>query len=116
VKTYSPEQAMRAQKAPRDAAGLGPEMFPVQAFVGMISDEIEKLRSQGKSDQDNCRPHRRKFHHPNNRRRNRRTLCSPGRTPATSRLVFCDLRKGCKFIQKYAWFTSYFGITNKIYL
>lgn len=27
-------------------------MFPVQAFVGMISDEIDKLRSQGKSGQD----------------------------------------------------------------
>jgi hypothetical protein len=52
VKTYSLEQAIRAQKALRDAAGLSPEMFPVQAFVGMISDEIKKLRSQGKSDQD----------------------------------------------------------------
>ena len=45
MKTYSLEQAIRAQKALRDAAGLSPEMFPVQAFVGMISDEIEKLRS-----------------------------------------------------------------------
>jgi hypothetical protein len=52
VKTYSLEQAVRAQKALRDAAGLGPERFPVQAFVGMISDEIEKLHSQGKSDQE----------------------------------------------------------------
>ena len=52
MKTHSLEQAIRAQKALRDAAGLGPEMFPVQAFVGMISDEIEELRSQGKSDQD----------------------------------------------------------------
>ena len=52
MKTHSLEQAVRAQKALRDAAGRGPEMFPVQAFVGMISDEIEKLRSQAKSDQD----------------------------------------------------------------
>lgn len=52
VKTYPIEQAFRAQRALRDAAGLGPEMFPIQAFVGMISDEIETLRSQGKTDDD----------------------------------------------------------------
>jgi hypothetical protein len=52
VKTYSLEQAVCAQRALRDAAGLGPEMFPVQGFVGMISDEIEELRSQGKYNQD----------------------------------------------------------------
>jgi hypothetical protein len=33
-----------------DAAGLGPEMFPPQAFVGMISDEIEQLPAIGKTD------------------------------------------------------------------
>jgi hypothetical protein len=49
---YPVEEALRAQKALREAAGLGPEMFPVEAFVGMISDEIEKLRSQGKTDAD----------------------------------------------------------------
>lgn len=32
-------------------AGLEPEMFPVEAFVGMISDEIEALRLRGYSDQ-----------------------------------------------------------------
>ena len=52
MKTYPIEQALRAQKALRDAAGLGPEMFPIEAFVGMISDEIEKLRSQGKTDSE----------------------------------------------------------------
>ena len=52
MKTYPVEQAVRAQKALREAAGLGPEMFPIQAFVGMISDEIETLRSQGKTDED----------------------------------------------------------------
>ena len=52
MKTYPVEQAVRAQKALRDAAGLGPEMFPIQAFVGMISDEIEVLRSQGKTDDE----------------------------------------------------------------
>ena len=52
MKTYPVEQAVRAQRALRDAAGLGPEMFPVQAFVGMISDEIEQLRSKGKTDEE----------------------------------------------------------------
>jgi hypothetical protein len=27
-------------------------MFPIEAFVGMVSDEIEKLRSQGKTDSE----------------------------------------------------------------
>ncbi|AXC09793.1 hypothetical protein ACPOL_0416 [Acidisarcina polymorpha] len=44
------EEAVKAQKALRAASGLGPEMFPIQAFVGMISDEIESLRKRGKSD------------------------------------------------------------------
>jgi hypothetical protein len=35
------DQALRAQRALRDAAGLEEEAFPVPAFVGMISDEIE---------------------------------------------------------------------------
>lgn len=52
MKNYPVEQAVRAQKALRDAAGLGPEQFPIQAFVGMISDEIESLRSQGKTDEE----------------------------------------------------------------
>jgi len=52
MKTYPVEQAVRAQNALREAAGLGPEMFPIQAFVGMISDEIEQLRAQGKTDAD----------------------------------------------------------------
>ncbi len=52
MKSYPLEQAVRAQKALREAAGLGPEMFPIQAFVGMIGDEIEELRSQGKTDEE----------------------------------------------------------------
>ena len=47
---YPVEEAVRAQKALRKLAGLGPEMFPIEAFVGMISDEVETLRSQGQSD------------------------------------------------------------------
>lgn len=50
-KVYPLAEAVRAQKALRDLAGLGPEMFPVQAFVGMISDEIEMLRKHGHSDE-----------------------------------------------------------------
>lgn len=50
AKHYPIEEAVRAQKALRQAAGLGPEMFPVQAFVGMISDEIEQLRKRGFTD------------------------------------------------------------------
>lgn len=51
TKTYPVEEAVRAQKALRELAGLGPEMFPIQAFVGMISDEVEALRKQGHSDE-----------------------------------------------------------------
>lgn len=51
-KTYPVEEAIRAQKALRELAGLGPEMFPMQAFVGMISDEVETLRTQGHTDQE----------------------------------------------------------------
>ena len=50
AKTYPVEEAVKAQKALRAAAGMGPEQFPVEAFVGMISDEIEALRKRGMSD------------------------------------------------------------------
>ena len=51
-KTYSLEDALKAQSALRSAAGLVPERFPMSAVVGMISDEIEILRGQGKSDDE----------------------------------------------------------------
>ncbi len=51
-KMYPVEEAVKAQKALRAKAGLGPEMFPVEAFIGMISDEIETLRKTGMSDED----------------------------------------------------------------
>ena len=51
-KTYSIEEAVKAQRSLRKAAGLGEEQFPVEAFVGMVSDEIEALRKQGKSDDE----------------------------------------------------------------
>ena len=50
-KNYPLEEAVKAQKALRTLAGLGPETFPVEAFVGMISDEIEQLRKLGHTDE-----------------------------------------------------------------
>lgn len=52
IKTYPIEEALRAQSALRSAAGLEPEQFPIQSFVGMISDEIETLRTQGRTDDE----------------------------------------------------------------
>ncbi len=51
-KTYPIEEALRAQKALRELAGEGPEMFPIEAFVGMISDEIQTLRERGHKDDE----------------------------------------------------------------
>jgi hypothetical protein len=48
--TFSGQQALAAQTALREALGLPPEHFSVQAFVGMISDEIDQLRAAGRSD------------------------------------------------------------------
>lgn len=48
---YPLEEAVKAQGALRQAAGLEPERFPLEAFVGMISDEIEHLRDTGLSDE-----------------------------------------------------------------
>jgi len=50
--SYGLEQVMRAQSALRSAAGMQPEAFPLEAFVGMVSDEIESLRTQGRSDEE----------------------------------------------------------------
>jgi hypothetical protein len=52
LRMYPLEEALKAQKALRAAAGLGPEMFPMQAFVGMISDEVDSLRKLGQSDEE----------------------------------------------------------------
>lgn len=51
-KTFPVEEAVRAQKALRELAGLGPEMFPIQAFVGMISGGVYALRRQGRCDEE----------------------------------------------------------------
>ena len=50
MQMYPVEEAIKAQKALREAAGLGAEQFPVEAFVGMISDEIGQLRERSLSD------------------------------------------------------------------
>ena len=48
--SFTLEEAIAAQRAMRRNLGLDEETFPVPAFVGMVSDEIEKLRSAGRSD------------------------------------------------------------------
>ena len=50
--SFNADEATRTQKAMREAIGLGPEQFPMPAFVGMVSDEIEQLRAKGKTDAD----------------------------------------------------------------
>ncbi len=50
-KSYPIEEALKAQAALRNLAGLAPEQFPLQAFVGMVSDEIEHLRQLGHTDE-----------------------------------------------------------------
>lgn len=51
-KTFPLDEALKAQKSLREAAGLPPEQFPIQAFVGMVSDEIDALRQRGKTDEE----------------------------------------------------------------
>lgn len=48
--TFSAQEATAVQRELRRALGLGAEAFPLQAFVGMISDEIEQFRAAGRSD------------------------------------------------------------------
>ena len=48
--TFTAEDALKTTAGLRAELGLGPEQFPVSSFVGMISDEIRKLRQAGKSD------------------------------------------------------------------
>ena len=49
---FTLDESIRAQKAMRDELDMPEEKFPVPAFVGMVSDEIEKLRAAGRSDAD----------------------------------------------------------------
>ncbi len=50
--TFDLDQALTAQRRMRDVLGLDEERFPIPAFVGMVSDEIEQLRAAGHSDAD----------------------------------------------------------------
>lgn len=52
TKSYPIEEALKAQSALRSAAGLPAEQFSIDSFVGMISDEIQVLREQGRSDDE----------------------------------------------------------------
>lgn len=49
---YSLGESLKALHALREAAGMAPEEFPVEAFVGMISDEVEALRGLGRTDEE----------------------------------------------------------------
>ena len=49
--SFKLDQALAAQQALRDSLGMEEELFPVEAFVGMISDEIEASRDAGRHDQ-----------------------------------------------------------------
>lgn len=55
TRMYPVEEALKAQQALRALSGQGPELFPVEAFVGMISDEVEVLRESGKTDAEIAR-------------------------------------------------------------
>lgn len=50
--TFTADQAAAATTAMRMSLGLPPEQFGVAQFVAMISDEIEKLRKAGNSDEE----------------------------------------------------------------
>ena len=49
---FSADQTASATIALRAELGLPPQRFPIETFVGMISDEIEAMRDAGKSDGD----------------------------------------------------------------
>ncbi len=52
---YELAEALKAQAALRRTAGMGEERFSIEALVGMISDEIETLRGQGRTDEEIAR-------------------------------------------------------------
>ncbi len=47
--TYSLAEALAAQKALRDAHGAEDEVFDLADVIGMVSEEIDMLKDQGKS-------------------------------------------------------------------
>lgn len=78
TRAFTAQQVAMVQERMRLAAGKEPETFGVDQFVSMLSDEIDALRSIGKTDADiaalmsDATGH---HHHP---RRNRRTPRLPG--------------------------------------
>jgi hypothetical protein len=50
--TFSAQEAVAVQRELRRSLGMDAERFPLPAFVGMISDEIDQFRDAGKSDAD----------------------------------------------------------------
>lgn len=52
---YPLAEILKAQQALRESAQLPPELFPLPAFIGMVSDEIEALRAQGRDDHEIAR-------------------------------------------------------------
>lgn len=48
--TFSANDAVAAQQELRRRLGLGDEQFTLSAFVAMLSDEIEKMRTAGHGD------------------------------------------------------------------
>jgi hypothetical protein len=49
---FSAQEAVAVQRALRRALGMEAETFPLEAFIGMISDEVEQFRASGKTDAD----------------------------------------------------------------
>jgi hypothetical protein len=47
--TFSLAEALAAQKALRDAAGAEEEVFELADVIGMVSDEVDMLKEQGRS-------------------------------------------------------------------
>ena len=52
---FSVQEAVTVQRELRRALGMEAETFPLPAFIGMISDEIEQFRAAGRSDADIAR-------------------------------------------------------------
>ena len=50
--TFSLAEALAAQKALREAAGADEEEFELADVIGMISEEIDMLKEQGRSESD----------------------------------------------------------------
>lgn len=50
--TFSLGEALAAQKALREAAGADEEVFDLADVIGMVSEEIDMLKDQGRSEQD----------------------------------------------------------------